>query len=127
VCVFGVTAVVCWLGLITIGWSAVRVVLALVLSGHWFSYAIAGRSRLSFSAAGIHDHTRFAKRHFSWEDMGDLRADTPVKHLHGLVFDEEDRNGYVTRFLRASWRPSLNEVELLLDKATAAGWPVTRQ
>jgi hypothetical protein len=124
ICVFGVTAVVCWLGLVTIGWSAVRVVSALVLSGHWFSYAIAGRSRLSFTAEGIYDHTRFAKRHFAWADMNDLRAATPVRHLHGLVFDHQDRNGSLVRFLRASWRPSLSEVETILDRATAAGWPV---
>jgi hypothetical protein len=115
-----VVGALCWLSAVSIGWAAVRVILAIVLAGHWLSYVLAGRNRLSLDDDGIYDHVRFHKRFYPWSQIASLEAATPIRHLHGLVVElasdqpEAGQSVSAQKFLRSSWRPSLAEAQAML-------------
>jgi hypothetical protein len=115
--VLAVTIGLCWLSIVSIGWSAVCVLVIILLSGHWLSYVLAGRNRLTVDLEGVYDHARFHKRFYPWSDVIDLQVGTPVRHLHGLVIQLTDPPGPpVQKFLRSSWRPSVEEAQAVLTR-----------
>ncbi len=135
----GFTALLCWLAYVSIGLSAVLVIMIVVVAAHWVPYLLAGRSRLRVTDAGITDHLRFRTRHYAWEEIKALEVMTLHRSTHGLVVELGDTsNGSTngsstgsstgsssgdhsrTEFLRASWRPSLREAQQLLDSVRAA-------
>jgi hypothetical protein len=118
------TLLICWLGYVSIGRSAVIVVLIMVFGGHWIPYLLAGRNRLTATPDGLYDHVRFRKRRFDWVHIGALHIVSPAPSVHGLVADVYDPSTGDTRgeFLRASWRPTREEAETLLHDLEHAGW-----
>jgi hypothetical protein len=115
---------ICWLGFISIGFSAVVVILAFVGFGHWIPFALSGRNRLVASETGLHDLIRFRKRTYLWSDIVRLHIASPAPFVHGLVVDVLDRSSgdVFGEFLRASWRPSRDEAVDLLSDISEAGW-----
>jgi hypothetical protein len=119
------TALICWLGYVSIGRSAVIVVLILVIGGHWIPYLLAGRNRLAAAPDGLYDHVRFRKRRIEWPHIVALHVVSPAPSVHGLVADVHDPSiGEDTRgeFLRSSWRPTRHEAETLLHDLEQSGW-----
>jgi hypothetical protein len=122
---FGVfLALVCWLGFVSIGLSAVIVILSLVSFGHWVPFALSGRNRLTASADGLHDSVRFRKRTYIWDDVVRLHVTSPAPFVHGVVVDVLDRSSgdVYGEFLRSSWRPSREEAQELITQMGVAGW-----
>ncbi len=118
------TLLICWLGFISIGIAAVAVILILVGLGHWVPFVLAGRNRIGLSSDGLYDHVRFHKRQYDWSNIVRLHIVSPAPAVHGLVVDVLDQSTGNVRgeFLRASWRPTLHDAELLLHQIESSGW-----
>jgi hypothetical protein len=122
---FGVfLTLICWLGFVSIGLSAVIVILTLVTFGHWVPFALSGRNRLTASVDGLHDSVRFRKRTYIWDDVVRLHVTSPAPFVHGVVVDVLDRSSgdVYGEFLRSSWRPRREEAQLLIEQISEAGW-----
>jgi hypothetical protein len=108
---FGTIALLGWLGFVSIGLSALVVIVGLAFAGHWIPYLLAGRSRLSVSRHLIIDHLRFRTRRHRVEDVQSLHIVKLGSASYGLAVDLRDNT---TEFLRSTWRPSRREAEQLL-------------
>ena len=114
VAMVGAVAVFGWLGFVSIGLSAVVVILGMVFVGHWVPYLLAGRSRLSASPQGITDHLRFRTRSYRAEEVERLHTVKLGSASYGLAVDLRGSHP-TTEFLRSTWRPSQHEAEQLLE------------
>jgi hypothetical protein len=117
----------CWLGFVSIGTSAVVVLLGAFFVGHWVPFTLAGRNRLSVTEAGIFDHSRFRKKFYPWASVATFRASSLTRFVHGLVVElngPKDGETEEPVFLRASWRPSRRELIDIVETLDDAGWPI---
>jgi hypothetical protein len=124
-----IIAFLCWLGFVSIGISAVVVLLSAFLVGHLVPFTLAGRSRLSVTEAGIFDHSRFRKKFYPWASIATFRASSLTRFVHGLVIElkgpkEGEKEDAI--FLRSSWRPTRREVIDIVHVLADAGWPIDR-
>ncbi len=110
------TALLSWLGFVSIGMSAVLAIVVMVCFAHWVPFALAGRSRLGISSHGITDHLRFRTHRYAWEEISALKVMTLHRSTHGLVVELVNQATGTTRteFLRSSWRPSPEQARHLL-------------
>ncbi len=100
-----------WLGFVSIGLSALVVIMGLAFVGHWVPYLLAGRNRLLVSRELVTDHLRFRTRRHRVEDIENLHIVKLGSASYGLAVDLRDNT---TEFLRSTWRPSRREAEQLL-------------
>jgi hypothetical protein len=113
-----------WLGYVSIGASAVVVLVLFVAMGHWVPYVIVGRYRLVVDEHSLIDHTRFRNRTYRWSDVSTVRVQRLARASYGLVVDWTDAEGQERcDFLRSSWRPNRDQVERLQVQIHQLGVP----
>ncbi len=118
------TGVTAWLGLISIGWSAVAFLVGLVAFVHILPFMWARRLRLVIDHVGVHDQRRFRSRSYRW-DQGCAIWENQAQHQHfrGLIVTDKAGLSQPAVML-SSWCRGRAELTELCDQIRAAGYNV---
>jgi hypothetical protein len=119
-----VTAILMWLAYISIGFSAVMVIAIVVAIAHLLPYMWSGRLVLALDDEGVHDYRRFRRRTYRWDDGYRISENARgTQQFRGLVVSRDGDDDDEPAVLLASWCKSRTDLDALIDKIRASGYP----
>ncbi len=122
-----VTVVLMWLGLISIGFSAIVVLAIIIGMAHLMPYMWSARLRLVVDEEGVHDIRRFRRRVYLWSDGYSLYENgMRANQFRGLQVGS-DESDVEPQALLSSWCKSSNDLDRLVAAVRAAGYQVDFQ